>query len=320
MVKKLDWIQYLEKNQPLFVATHDDADGIYSAVLFSYVFEVKDIYIPEIFGDYGDESHVSLDLGAPLNKFTGVAIDHHSHQVDSKMTYQLVYNQCPTGLIVYNWFKEQIPDEMKWKVAGACVGDGQPEKIPTEIFTTFGKELLERRGRIYPKYRVNPNIYKYIPVYKLLSAPVNACCRAGYPTEAYRVVRSARTPTDILTHPTFNEMANKIRSDEERIWKEDGIVGAISFNDYISIFSFSSDFKMSGRIASKLKMLDQDKTWIVINNKRGEISVRGDLALYIASHLEGSSFKMGGHAGYCGSAIPEGKTAEDFIDTLRKVL
>jgi len=289
LVKKLDWIQYLEKNQPLFVATHDDADGIYSAVLFSYVFEVKDIYIPEIFGDYGDESHVSLDLGAPLNKFTGVAIDHHSHQVDSKMTYQLVYNQCPTGLIVYNWFKEQIPDEMKWKVAGACVGDGQPEKIPTEIFTTFGKEL-------------------------------NACCRAGYPTEAYRVVRSARTPTDILTHPTFNEMANKIRSDEERIWKEDGIVGAISFNDYISIFSFSSDFKMSGRIASKLKMLDQDKTWIVINNKRGEISVRGDLALYIASHLEGSSFKMGGHAGYCGSAIPEGKTADDFIDTLRKVL
>ena len=315
----MNWKKYLKENQPLLIATHLDADGIYSAVLFSYAFNIKDVTIPEEFGDYGSEVHVSLDLGPPINKgFTGVAIDHHTHP--KPMDYHLIHEPCPTGLIVYNLFKDKIPKDMAWKVAGALVGDGQPEKIPNEIWEMFGKELLEKRARIYPQYKVNPKIYKYISVYKLLSAPVNACCRAGYPLEAFKTVRNARTPSDILEHPTFNEMAQKIRNEEEKIWKEYGITGAISLNDYISIFSFGSQHKMSGRIASKLKNIAQDKTWIVINEVRGEISVRGDLALYVASKLENSPFKMGGHAGFCGSKLPGELTAKDFVNTLRKLL
>jgi len=328
MSKKEKWLKFLEDNQPLTVATHDDADGIYSQALFSTVFKIGEVRIPKTFGDYGYKredgesplkENVGLDLGQPISKeFEGVAIDHHTHP--EPVWYHLVHRNYPTGLIIYELFKDNIPENQRWKVAGSLVGDGSAERIPPEIWEYFEKELLEKRGRIYPQYKVNPKIYKFLPVYKLLSAPVNACCRAGYPMEALKIVSNSREPSDILEHPTFKEMAMVIRQDEENIWKEYGINGAIQLKNDIALFVFLSKYKMSGRVASKLKNIGADTTWIVINEERGEISVRGDLALYIANKMSTTEFQLGGHPGYVGSKLSKTQTSKDFISALRKVL
>jgi len=324
-----EWRKYLQDNQPLIIATHHDADGIYSGALFSRVFEIKEVRIPEDFQDYGYErineagkkiskEHVGLDLGQPISKeFDGVAFDHHEH---IEPWYHLVHRRYPTGLIIYEVFKDEIPPEEKWKVVGSLIGDGSPEFTPTEIWDTFGKVLFERRARVYPKYKVNPNVYRYFPIYRLLSSPVNACCRAGYPLEAYKIVRNAKVPTDIIEHPTFKEMEEEIRNEEKKIWEEFGKIGVVKLSTEIHSFIMGSKYKMSGRIASKLRNMDNDKTWIVVNNIKGEISIRGELASFVSDKLSNSEFKLGGHRGYVGGKLQNTQTAEDFINALRKVL
>lgn len=328
MSKSEKWYQYLRDNEPLIVATHDDADGIYSQVLLSTVFKIEETRTPKDFGDFGykrkenditlDKEHVGLDLGQPISKeFDGVCFDHHDH---IEPWYYLVHRRYPTGLIIYETFKDEIPHEQKWKVVGSLVGDGMPEYVPVEIWNDFGKELLEKRGRIYPQYKVNPKIYKYLPVYKLLSSPVNACCRAGYPNEALKIVRNAKQPSDILEHPTFEEMKVTINREVANIWSEFGVKGVVKMKHDISLFVMFSKYKMSGLICSKLKAVDSGTTWIVINEERGEISIRGDLAKLIEHKMKDTDFQLGGHYGYVGSKLPENKTSDDFIEALRKVL
>jgi len=169
------WLNFLENNQPLPTVFHYDADGVFATSLFSTVYNIQASVAKE-FQDYqmrNTIAKVGIDIGQPIQKsFQGVVFDHHEH---IKPWYHLIYDNVPAGLIIYNLFKEKIPKEHHWKVVGSLIGDGQPELIPNEVWDNFKHFLLELRAKIYRKY-TQPNIYQYVPVYKLLSSPVNAMC------------------------------------------------------------------------------------------------------------------------------------------------
>ena len=282
----MDLYKELKDKEPLVIASHYDADGCYSAALFSMVFDIEKIYFPWIFGDYsmiketvGEETKeikidVALDLGAPKEDFDGVVIDHHVRIEDPK--YTQIYMNIPTTGIVYELFKDKIPDEHKWKVAGGLVGDGQAEKVPIEIWEMF-PELLETRGKIYSSYAKFKE-YPY-PLYRQLSSPVNAMCRMGNPETAYEIICRAKTPFDILNNIAMMNDQKALNVEIRSLFKE----GIMEYNvrHYCTVVIINSDKRIGSRVCSALSGMNSGKTWIVINEGTKKFSMRGDLADYI---------------------------------------
>jgi len=313
----------LENRGNLVIATHYDADGCYSAALLSEVYEILGVYIPEIFQDYcyfkareNEEVRmidVALDLGQSLYKeFSGIVLDHHDH-IDP--WYPLIWDNVPTGLIVYTVFKEEIPKEHHWKVVGALVGDGQPELVPDEIWREF-PILLEERTSIYKSYgklREYPQI-----VYQMLSSPVNAMCRLGNAIEAIKIIKRAKNPDDILQNAAMKNDKDTVRKEEDRILSEYNILKTIG--NLVSIMEIESNARMASRIAGKLQASNPRRTYVVVNTKRREISIRGQLATFIGRGLKESGFHCGGHPGYMGGHLDEKQTIEELVETIRSVL
>jgi len=237
-VIKLELEKIIKKKEPLILACHNDGDGLYSADLFRKAFKVREVIIPKRFGDYS-RSDVGLDLGVPLKDYFGIVIDHHpGHQENAK--YTLIWEDIPTGLIIYKYFKHLIPKQHHWKVVGSLVGDGQPELIPNEIWECFGSMLLEKKARIYSSYG-NPKTYTYVPVYKLLNSGIRSMSRMGLAKEALRIISYAKTPLDIIDNPMVRLEEENCRKEEERIWKEYGLSGVLSINNFVNVFVFESD-------------------------------------------------------------------------------
>jgi len=132
-------VQELSRKE-ITVATHSDADGLYSAALLSLAIPVKIIKYPEEFGEV-DKEDICLDM-IPLNpKYKGIVVDHHPLH-PSIHSYQLEWEPVPTGLIIFHQLGHCIPTSKWWLVVGSCIGDGQPELIPPEIFKA-SPDLLE---------------------------------------------------------------------------------------------------------------------------------------------------------------------------------
>ena len=163
--------------------THDDADGITSAVLLAHAFPIKKVNCPEDFGDFEAKADLAkgyqppdlvTDMVPKDPEYSGLVIDHHpSHPEESKRKYILVWDGIPTTGIVYKLFKDQIPKEYHWKVAVGLCGDGQPELIPAEIWTSC-PSLLDSYTVPYEKY--GKITFGKIPVFLKLSAMINAPC------------------------------------------------------------------------------------------------------------------------------------------------
>lgn len=315
-VDRKNVIDYLKSIEPFTVSSHHDADGVYSAVLLSKVFEISVIEFPDKFGDY-ENSQVSLDLGSPLNKdWNGLVIDHHPHD-QSTMKYKLVWDVYPTGLIVYELFKDLIPQEYSWLVSGSLVGDGQPSMIPAEVWEN-NPELLEMRGSIYESYG-KTSLYEY-PLYSLLASPINATCRLGNSYSAYKILKQCRSPDDVISHPVFKEDQDTLNQEYDRVINEFGRDrknrrNTMEIGEFL-IIPFESQYRIASRIASSLQSITR-KTIISINYKIGEISVRGDLAYLVMNKLQPLGWTIGGHAGYVGGDLGN-RTLQDFISDLRK--
>lgn len=306
----------LKSMEPLTVATHRDADGVYSLALLSKVFDVAMVNVPDLFGDYNEG--VSLDLGPPLNRdWRGISIDHHEHSVPP--SYALIRDNVPTGLIVYNLFKDRISREHTWLLAGSLVGDGSPELIPPEIFDQH-PILKEERGSLFKSYG-KLNHYRY-PLYTLLASPVNATCRTGRGLQAVQVLLNCRSPEEVLEHPIFIEDQFLLEQEVERVFDEFGKERkarrkTIIIGPYL-IISFSSKFFIASRIASEISRIE-DLTVIALNEERGEISIRGVHGLKVKETLTKMGWKIGGHPGYLGGELG-GRTPEEFIRDLRKMV
>jgi len=319
-IKKI--IEYLDSNQPLAVATHRDADGCYSTALIAEVYKINAIDIPDKFQDYcyfpsekeGNRPiNLALDLGQSLYKeFKGVVIDHHDHP---NPWYMLLWDIVPTSLIVYNTFKDKIPDIHKWKVAGGLVGDGQSELIPSEIWDLF-PVLLEERTYLYASYgkvKEYPQI-----VYQMLSSPVNAMCRLGNAVDAIKIIKRAKHPDDILENPVMKNDVLTIRKEEQRILTEYNILKTVK--NVVSIMEIESNAWISSRIASKIQANNPRKTIVVVNPRKSEISIRGTLASYLGEKLRQAGFLCGGHPGFWGGSIEETQTVRDLVETIRSII
>jgi len=311
---------FLKDLEPITLASHHDADGVYSAVLLSKIFEIDVIDFPEIFGEYSTAS-VSLDLGPPTDQsWDGIAFDHHYHLLD-EIKYKLVWNHVPTGLIIYELFKNQIPQEDSWLVTGSLVGDGQPALIPPEIFEDHSV-LLEGRASIFQSYG-KTSVYEY-PLYSLLAAPVNACCRTGKPYQAYRILKTCQKPDDVISHPVFIADQQTINNEITRVLGEFGkdksVRRSAKVIKHFLIASFESKFRIASRIATTLKSATRSQTVICFNTGMKEISVRGDLSHWLLEKLIPLGWQIGGHPGFVGGRLRDDQNPDDFIEDLRRVL
>jgi len=313
--KSIEAIQKeIEDLQPLKVSFHRDADGVYSLALLNTVFKIEEVYSPKVFGNYFSDdfkANVGLDLGEPIeNEFKGVVIDHHTH---SNPWYSLIWSIMPTGLIVYNVFKERIPDNEKWKVVGAVCGDGQPELIPDELWDMF-PELREERGNMYMSY--NKITSRTYPIYSLITSPINSLCRIGEPIEAFKAVRNASSPYDLLDSEYLKDAVSLVQKEEQRIFNNKP---SLTVKNNIAYTVIESKYYIASRIASLLSRSFPNLTLIVINRTNKEISIRGVYTSYICNKLVESGFKAGCHPGFGGCTLGEDQTIEDFIYTLKTI-
>jgi len=312
----------IEESQPLQMAFHSDSDGVASACLLASIFEVEESkdfpYSPSIFGAYR-EGNIAVDLGSPLfpSQWKGVIIDHHDHPNPS---YPLIWGRIPTGGIIYEIFKDRIPEDKLWLVVLSLAGDGQPELIPDEIWDAL-PELWFEQGRVYKdKYR-NVKAYPY-PFFSKISPLVNSLCRTGNVMGAYKLVRSARGIRDIIFNSTALRAQRELSDEESRIYAGNDPERTLQVEKigHFSLVLIRSKYHIAGRIAAGLQKGDHYSTYIVVNMINKEVSIRGLLAKYVANRLAQEGYLCGGHAGFTACSILPTQNMEVFVSKVREVL
>ena len=315
----------LENKKDLTVAFHNDADGVYSLAMLNSVLDIGNIYSPPKFGAYmkipGDVNvnepdipvDLAIDLGAPLDKdYEGYVIDHHPHSRGEKK-YKLIHMHVPTGLIIWNLWKDKIPEQKSWYLAGSLTGDGQSELMPIEILEQH-PDLMNSVGSIYQSYG-KFNLYDY-PVYMMLSSPVNALCRIGSPAAAFDIVNAAKEPLDILENRRALDAKDLVKKEEVRIFKDHK--SFYQMGDVI-VYPYKSKMKMTGLIASKIGGNNRKKTIIVVDEERRSLSIRGNLAVLVGYKLNKAGITAGGHAGFYGGSLKPGQDHRTVIRALKGI-
>lgn len=316
-----DIVKELKEREPLKAAFHSDADGLASVCLLGSVFKLEESdqypYSPEIFGDYSG-SDVALDLGAPVaGEYEGIVIDHHpAHEEPVK--YKLAYGHVPTGVMLFHLFKDMIPDDKVWLVCLSAVGDGQPEVIPPEVWLR-SPYLWELQGNIYRDQYRNVRMYPY-PLFSKLSSPINAMCRMGDVMGAYKILREAKSVRDIINNPVAGRARKKIDEEIKRVFSSSNPL-QIEQIKHVAIVQFESDYYIAGRIATELSSSEPYITFVVVNTKRREVSIRGILTTYITERLKVRGYLAGGHAGYGGVSLlsEEEQPLGMFLNSIREI-
>ena len=308
------------------LALHDDADGVSSAVLLSYVFKVEKVWAPSDFGvwnikPYKDKTgqtiyppDVCVDMVPANPKWDGFCIDHHpAHPPEDKRVYRLIHGDVPTAVIIYKLFRNYIPKEHRWKVVVGAVGDGQPEVIPPEIWREY-PELLEKYISTWERYsRIETSSF---PLYLKLSSPINAACKI--PDKwyiAYSVLRAAKSPLDILEDSALKNAKEYVDDEFKQVVKNSH---AIELTNGIRLCTISTELKLERTIAYMLEQKDKITT-VVINEKTKRGSIRGTLATLVYEHLQQEGFKASGHPGFGGLVLSPTQTIDELYKALRKL-
>jgi len=299
--------------QPIVkLCIHGDADGLASGVLIQYAVKVQNIWSPEDFGDAKD-SDVVLDQVPLQPDQPYLVFDHHPHPPVEKRKYKLVWDLVPTTLIVYECFKAQIPDDMKWKVAVGLVGDGQPELIPPEVWKLC-PELLQGYSTVSEKYG-KMSIYP-TPIYIKLSSGINACCKL--PEEkwfnAYQVLKNVKTPLQLIEDPVLTTAQEFIMKEHHRVLDE---FHPIEF-PYFRFWKIESEYRMERHLAPRVMEGYDRKTTIIINDKTKRMSIRGTLAPVIVEFLRANGINCNGHPGFAGGNLASSQSADDLYKLLKK--
>jgi len=325
MLDRKQYQQLKKEVEPIEkLALHDDADGITSGVLLSFVLKIKKVWAPLDFGEWpikprkidGEMFYppdACVDMVPANPQWPGkLCIDHHpGHPPEGQRAYKLIWGEVPTSLIIYNLFRDYIPKEHRWKVVCGIVGDGQPELIPPEVFKET-PQLLENYVTVYEKYG-KIELRKF-PIYLKLSAPLNAACKI--PDKwytAYSVLRNATDPIDILEDPALDAARKFVDDEYRRILKESN---AIQLNNGIRLWKIQSDYKLERTLAFVAEQRDRITT-VVVNVKTGRGSIRGTLAQAVFQHLQSKGFIASGHPGYGGLRLKPDQTFRDLYLALR---
>jgi len=312
--------ELLEKKDTIKVATHRDADGISSAVLFTeYLKSIKpevkvDVWFPEFFGYIDGDEDVILDMYPKGEKFRGIVIDHHSYEHEEAIKRNphatFISGNVPTGLMVYQLFEGILRGN--WKVVVSLVGDGQPERIPVEIWQKY-PEL--RKTKVCYVYRKGSQTTIYRdPIWQYMSGGINALCKTNRPELAYQYLLLAKKPLDLIQLEKIREAITEKREEVDKVMKRKDKYGVLSISDAI-YFEFESDFDIQSDIANILSR-DERGLVVVVNRKTGKGSIRGVLAYWIKTELEKRGLNVGGHYGYVGITLME----EGQLEKLKRVL
>lgn len=273
------------------IHTHHDADGLSSAYLLSLALDIDldNIVFPNQFGDTTawQSGDYMTDM-RPINpEIEGIVIDHHlGHPKERK--YTLIWEDKPTALIVYEHFREQIPQKEHWKVVIGLAGDMRLDLMPIEIIDNNKELLLIRKTwaeQVYGKTKVN-----YLPVYKLLAKPINAYARHKKERDALRLIADAKSPLDIIEDADGIELSKNVSTEYKRILQSSTIY---EFSNVILIV-FESDLRMTGYVSTVLSN-DLNKTVIAVNSKDNSVSVRGDLTRFLQSKISSDILEIDGH-------------------------
>lgn len=296
------------------LALHDDADGISSGVLLTYVFKTAEVSAPENFGEVGD-ADACVDMRPKDPNWEGqLCLDHHDgHPEEKDRKYKLVWGNQPTTKIVYDLFKDFIPEKQHFKMAIGCAGDGRAEIIPVEVWRknptllSNVESVYERAGRLtkYP-----------MPLYLKVVSGVNACCKIpGKWYTAYSILRAAEDPYQILFDDAIN-LARKMVSEERRRCIRE--FNPIDLNNYLRVWPIESDYKIERGLAWRAEETDM-KTSIVVNLKRRSFSIRGVLASLVYEEMKKKGYEAGGHPGFGGGLLREDQELKTLLKDLSEV-
>lgn len=287
------------------IRCHWDADGLISGYLTSFGVENPEIQVGEYskgFGatyDLGSDDYM-VDMKPQDSDWDGDCIDHHPfHPPLTERKYSLIWKKKPASILCWKKFKEDIPKDEWWKVAIGAVGDGQPEKIPFEVWDSEPELYLDHNTYISKKYGQWKTYSQ--PAYRLLSSAINAFARYGEFEIALDLIKDAREPTNIIESPLVKKQKNKLSNsrtgDFSKAIKNCTIhsIGPMTLVVYDS-----KDARLSGYMASALEGSLDTGVVLAVNKSTGSLSLRGDMANYIqgkTKHLD--YLTIAGHDGFC---------------------
>lgn len=295
-----------------YIVAHGDADGVTSTVLLLKGLNLDinhvSIRFPKNFGEYDEDTDYILDMTPIDNNYTKTVIDHHpqSRAIENPK-FKLIYQSHPTSLIIYNQFSRRLSDKDRWKVVIGCVGDGQEDRIPNDIFYQYPELLIKVRTitKRFGKYD-EFSIYKF----KKLSSLINGPCRINNPELALTKLYNATEIDDIITDKELARIRARLDEEIERCMDEK----SENIGNLFNLWHINSDYQIGGMIGIR-DYNTTGITTIVFNSKTGKGEIRGVLANLIGDFFNKHNIKAGGHPSFFGFRA-EGKSYKDIKELL----
>lgn len=284
---------------------HHDADGLISAYLTSFGVPNSKIQVVEKFGDTSSwtKGDYMVDMRPDNPSIEGTVIDHHpGHPQLIERKYSLIWETKPASILCWQTFQDSIPKNEWWKTMMGAVGDGQPEKIPHEIWKECPELMQPTKTFIshtYGEWKVS-----YRPAYQLLSSGINAFARYGEYDTALRIIKKAKSPSEIINHYELNiqksKLSNTKTGDFAKVLQEAQIYPMKN----LTLCIYNSPIRLSGYIASVLASAKENICVLAVNELNGSLSLRGDTANFIKGELNKLDYvNIDGHDGFAGGKI-----------------
>jgi phosphoglycerate-specific signal transduction histidine kinase len=125
-------------------------------------------------------------------------------------------------------------------------------------------------------------------------------------------------PVGLLENEVVRDAVASIKQEEDSVYKSKPIVETFANHVLVRIKTSKPQVRLCGLIGAKLMGVDNNMTYVVLNETSGEVSIRGILAKYIANKLNKAGFKAGGHPGFVGASV-EGSRIEEFMEVIREI-
>jgi len=288
------------------IITHHDADGLISAYFTSYGVKSPKIIIADRFGDTDEweEGSYMTDMRPIDPSIKGYVIDHHpGHPPLTEREYSLIWDNKPASILAWDKFKDEIPEGEWWKVMIGAAGDGQPEKVPFEVWESC-PELMQQH-KTFIKYSYGEWKTSFRPAYQLLSSGINAFARYGEFDAALRFIKKAKTPRDIIDNAEINKQKSKLSNttsgDFAKVMQDARIYPMSNLT--LCIFN-SPHIRLSGYVASVLASSKENVCVLAVNEVDGSLSLRGDTANYLRGVINKLDYiNIDGHDGFCGGRV-----------------
>jgi len=288
------------------VSLHHDADAISSLTLFTRVKEVVDWEFPDLFGYISKGFNVVLDQRPKeYHDDIELVIDHHLGHTTQNAGCFVFPSSYPTSRVLVEALWTQLQDTERWKAAIGIAGDGHASAIPPEILKQY-PILMKRTGEYHRRF--GRSWVSDYPILQTIAVGINSLCRMGKEEEAFYILESVDSPSQLLLDETLRKASEKMRDEEKKILKKLRFLRG----DIASYASFSTKFpRILGRVASSLSNTIKG-TIVLLETSSRKVSIRGINAKYLEDELKKTEVfeEIGGHPGFVAAVLKENKIKE----------